>query len=150
MNSRIMAIGLAVMTLSGTANAANFCRINPYTKTEAAQGKVLFDSHCGLCHQYNLTGREPGNFKNEVPDINLLSESDTAFVDGAGGSVPPLIGKKFFDKMQKYDSVSAWSAFVSNAANSFPPKGKEDTPYTYLKIAAYVLYRNCGKDVPLS
>ena len=70
---KLMAIGLAVSTAAGAALAADFCRSNPYTKAEAAQGKVLFDSHCALCHQYSMVGREPGNDKNESPDINLLS-----------------------------------------------------------------------------
>lgn len=39
-----------------------------------------------------MTGRVPGNYMNESPDINLLSESDLKFLDGGGGAVPPLVG----------------------------------------------------------
>ena len=149
MNRWIKATAFAVATAGSAAQAADFCKTNPYTKAEAAQGKVLFDSHCALCHQYSMTGREPGNFKSEVPDINLLSESDAKFVDGAGGVVPPLIGKKYFQKVQaKYSSVTEWGSIASSAAQSFPPTGKIEIPYTYNKLAAYLLYRNCNLPVP--
>ncbi len=96
-----------------------------------------------------MKGREPGNFASESPDIKLLSDGEAKFVGDAGGVVPPLLSKAFFDKSQaKYSSVSEWGSFVSSAAISFPPVGKVDVPYTYLKIAAYVLCRNCGKPVP--
>ena len=146
MRTWIIALGIVAASASGAARAADFCRANPYTRAEAAQGKVLFDSHCALCHQYDMTGRQPGNHRNEMPDINLLSASDLQFVDNAGGVVPPLIGREYFRKSQaKYSSVSEWGSIVSSAAQSFPPSGKIEVPYTYLKIAAYVLYRNCGK-----
>jgi hypothetical protein len=141
----MMTVGVALAMSAGAAQAADFCKKNPFTKTEAAQGRVLFDSHCALCHQYDMTGREPGNFRNESPDINLLSQSDLEFVDNAGGVVPALIGKKYFDKVQaKYSSVMEWGSIASAAAQSFPPTGKIEIPYTYNKIAAYLLYRNCG------
>jgi hypothetical protein len=91
-----------------------------------------------------MTGREPGNHANESPDINVLSSGDLEFLDNAGGKVPPLIGAKFLAK-QKDKSLAEFSAFVSSAANSFPPTGKVEMPKTYFQIAAYVLYRNCGK-----
>ena len=150
MNRWTLAVALSVTAAAGSVHAADeLCRKNPYTKAEAAQGKVLFDSHCGLCHQYSMVGREPGNFRNEVPDITMLSEDDLKFLDGDGGQVPPLIGDKFFQKM-KNRSVADFSSFVSSAAISFPPTGKVELPYTYLKIAAYVLYRNCGKPVAVA
>ncbi len=149
MNRWGLVLGILATALSGTVSAADFCKANPFTQAEAAQGKVLFDSHCALCHQYSMTGREPGNSDKESPDINLLSESDVKFVDNAGGAVPPLIGKKYFAKVQKqYGSVMEWGSIASAAAQSFPPKGKIEIPYTYNKIAAYLLYRNCGKPVP--
>jgi cytochrome c len=142
----IMAMGLGVASVAGAVQAADLCKVNPYTKAEATQGKALFDSHCALCHQYDMAGRQPGNHKNESPDINLLADGDVTFLDNAGGVVPPLIGREFFKRTQtKYASVAEWSSMVSGAAITFPPSGTIDTPYTYLKIAAYVLYRNCGK-----
>jgi hypothetical protein len=134
----------ALSAIAGLAQADDLCAINPYTKSEAELGKVAFDSHCALCHQYNMTGREPGNHANESPDINVLSSGDLEFLDNAGGKVPPLIGAKFLAK-QKDKSLAEFSAFVSSAANSFPPTGKVEMPKTYFQIAAYVLYRNCGK-----
>lgn len=92
----IAAIAMAAMT--GVSYADNLCSINPFTKADAEQGKVAFDSHCALCHQYSMTGRTPGNSRNESPDINLLSESDLKMVDGAAGLVPPLVGDRFFKK----------------------------------------------------
>ena len=146
MNRWTLAIALTVAT-AGSAHAADeLCRKNPYTRAEAAEGRVMFDSRCALCHQYSMGGREPGNFANEVPDINTLSKADIEFMDGSGGVVPPLLGDKFFRKM-KGKSVAEFSSFVSSAAIAFPPAGKFEIPYTYLKIAAYVLYRNCGKTV---
>jgi hypothetical protein len=141
MNRWILAIALSAV--AGAAYADNLCSINPYTKAEAEQGKIAFNSHCALCHQYNMTGREPGNYKNESPDINVLSESDLRFLDHGGGYVPPLVGPKFFKK-QRGKSLTDFSAFVSSASDSFPTTdfGK---PKTYFLIAAYVLYRNCGK-----
>ena len=134
---------IALSAAVGSASADNLCRVNPYTKAEAEQGRIAFESHCALCHQYNMTGRTPGNYMNESPDFSLLSESDLRFLDGGGGSVPPLVGDKFFSK-QKGKTLAEFSAFVSSAANTFPTKGMV-VPLSYLQVAAYVLYRNCGK-----
>jgi hypothetical protein len=145
MNRWTLLLGVMLSAVAGAAQATEpLCKANPYTKPEATQGKALFDSHCALCHQYSMVGREPGNFEKESPTLDLLSEGDLKFLDNAGGAVPPLIGDRFFKKLQSR-SVSDFSSFVSGAANSFPPTGTVDMPYTYLKIAAYVLYRNCGK-----
>ena len=88
----------ALSAITGLAQAADLCAVNPYTTGEAKQGKVAFDSKCAFCHQYNMTGREPGNFERESPDIKVLTSSDVDFLDGAGGKVPPLVGKTFFAK----------------------------------------------------
>jgi mono/diheme cytochrome c family protein len=130
---------------AGSAEATQpLCKANPYTKDEATQGRALFDSHCALCHQYSMAGRQPGNADRESPKLDLLTKGDLEFMGNNGDVVPPLIGRSFFDKMQ-VKSVADFSSTVGSAAISFPPAGKVDTPYTYLKIAAYVLYRNCGK-----
>ena len=141
MNKWLLAIALSAVV--GAAYGGDLCTVNPYTQGEAKKGKVEFDSHCALCHQYTMTGREPGNYQNESPDINLLSASDLKFLDGSGGTVPPLIGAKFFNK-QKGLSLADFSSEVGGAANSFPTKNFQ-TPKTYFLLAAYVLYRNCGK-----
>jgi cytochrome c len=136
-------LAIAVSALAGNTYANNLCKVNPYSKAEAQQGKIAFDSHCALCHQYSMTGRSPGNYQNESPDINLLSASDLKFVDGAAGAVPPLVGEKFFKKWEGKTLVD-FSATVSSAANTFPTRDF-DLPKSYFLIAAYVLYRNCGQ-----
>jgi len=141
MNKWILALALAA--IAGTASGGDLCAVNPYTKAEAEQGKIAFDSHCALCHQYRMTGREPGNYKNESPDINLLSAGDLKFLDNAGGTVPPLIGAKFFKKKDAL-TLAEFSSEVGGAANSFPTENFQ-APKSYFLIAAYVLYRNCGK-----
>ena len=140
---KIWIVAIAMSAVAGVSYADNLCSINPYTKAEAEQGKIAFDSHCALCHQYNMTGRMPGNYQNESPDIGRLSESDLQFLDHGGGVVPPLVGAKFFKQWQGKTLVD-FSSTVSSASNTFPTTdfGK---PKTYFLIAAYVLYRNCGK-----
>ena len=136
-------VAIAMSAIAGVSYADNLCSINPFTKADAEQGKIAFNSHCALCHQYTMTGREPGNYKNETPDINMLSESDLRFLDHGGGVVPPLIGDKFFKKWQGKTFVD-FSSTVSSASNTFPTTDF-GSPKTYFVIAAYVLYRNCGK-----
>jgi Cytochrome c len=140
---KIWTAAIAMAAISGVSHSGNLCSINPYTKADAEQGKTAFNSHCALCHQYSMTGREPGNYKNESPDINMLSESDLRFLDHGGGVVPPLVGDKFFAKWQGKSLVD-FSSTVSSASNSFPTTDFGN-PKTYFLIAAYVLYRNCGK-----
>ncbi|HTV79650.1 MAG TPA: hypothetical protein VMF03_15445 [Steroidobacteraceae bacterium] len=141
MNRWIVAI--LISTAATSAGAADLCSINPYTLTEAQQGRAAFDSHCALCHQYSMRGRVPGNFANESPNINLLSEGDLKFLDNAGGNVPPLLGRKFFEK-ERHDSLLEFTNKVGGAANTFPTKDFK-APASYMQIAAYVLYRNCGR-----
>lgn len=134
-----------IASLISVAHGQDLCKVNPYTTAEADRGRVLFDSHCAFCHQTNLTGRQPGNSDNESPSFSVLSATDVAFVDNAGGVVPPLIGPQFFDKYNNKKTFVEFSSFVSGAANSFPPAGKIEMPQTFLEIAAYVLFRNCAK-----
>jgi hypothetical protein len=136
-------LGIALSAVAGVAGAGNLCSINPFSRDDALQGKVAFDSHCALCHQYSMTGRVPGEYRNETPDINVLSANDLNFVDGHGGSVPPLIGDKFFSKYA-HKSLVEFSTAVGGAANTFPTKDFQP-PKSYFLLAAYVLYRNCGK-----
>jgi hypothetical protein len=143
MQLKICLLAIAMSAVAGVSYAGNLCAINPYTKTDAEKGKLAFDSHCALCHQYSMVGRTPGNFMNESPDIKLLSEKDQKFVDGNGGVVPPLVGESFFKKQQANTFVQ-FSAEMGGAANSWPTKDFR-APDTYFWIAAYVLYRNCGK-----
>jgi hypothetical protein len=136
-------VAIAMATMISITHAGNLCAVNPYTRSEAAQGKVAFDSHCALCHQYSMQGRVPGNYLNESPDLKLLSDGDLKFLDNAGGNVPPLVGAKFFKKEQGM-TLLEFSSLVSSAANTFPTRNFE-LPKSYFQIAAYVLYRNCGR-----
>jgi cytochrome c len=63
MNKWMVAVAMSVV--AGTSYAGNLCSINPFSKAEAEQGKVAFESHCGLCHQYNMTGRQPGRRRRQ-------------------------------------------------------------------------------------
>ncbi len=136
-------LAVVLSAMAGAACAGNLCSVNPFTKAEAEKGRIAFNSHCALCHQYDMTGRQPGNSASEFPDINLLSEQDLKFIDGNVGLVPPLVGEKFFKKQQALTLVD-FTSQVGGASNSFPTIdfGK---PKTYLLLAAYVLYRNCGR-----
>lgn len=138
-----IALAIAMAVTCSIAQGKDLCAANPYTPGEAQLGKAAFESRCFQCHQLNMKGREPGNGANEFPDIKTLSQSDLDFMDGSGGVVPALVGKKFFDK-HKAKTLTEFSAFVSSAANSFPT-AKMKIPDTYFHIAAYILYRNCGK-----
>jgi len=140
---KIWIAAIAMSAMAGASYAGNLCSVNPFTKTEAAQGKIAFDSHCAFCHQYSMIGRQPGNYLNESPDIKLLSEGDLKFIDGNAGQVPPLIGEKFVSKWLGKTLVD-FSTSVGGAANSFPTKDFQ-APKSYFLLAAYVLYRNCGK-----
>src|SRR4051812_46200558 len=119
MKRRTQGIALAIfIATGGSAAAADLCKANFYTKAEATEGRKLFDSHCALCHQYTMVGRQPGNFRNESPPIDTLSDSDLTFLDHGGGNVPPLIGAKFFERMKvEKPSVAEFSSYVSSAAN---------------------------------
>lgn len=136
-------LAIALTSAAGISYAGDLCSVNPYTKTEAAQGKIAFDSHCAYCHQYSMTGRKPGNAENESPELSLLSESDLKFLDGNGGASPPLLGKSFMAQWQN-KSFLDFSSTVSSAATSFPTKNFEN-PKSFFLIAAYVLNRNCSK-----
>jgi hypothetical protein len=140
---KIWIAAIAMSVMAGVSYAGNLCSVNPYTKTDAEQGKIAFNSHCAFCHQYSMTGRQPGNYLNESPDLKILSESDLKMIDGNAGLVPPLIGEKFFSKWRDKSFVD-FSSTVSSASIAFPTKDF-GAPKTFFLIAAYVLNRNCGK-----
>lgn len=140
---KIWMVAITMSAMTSVSYAGNLCSVNPFTKADAEQGKVAFNSHCAYCHQFSMIGRQPGNYLNETPDITILSEGDLKFIDGNAGLVPPLVGDKFFKKWQGKTLVD-FASSVGGASNSFPTTdfGK---PKTYFLLTAYVLYRNCGK-----
>jgi hypothetical protein len=132
---------LALMLLAQTVAAADLCVNNTYTLDQAIKGRHDFDSSCGLCHLYNLHGRVAGSAKQEIPDIGLLDTNYLKTLDGNGGMTPPLLSKTFF---AKWKDQKAFSERISSAIGAFPPTNyvKVDSD---ARIAAYLLYRNCGK-----
>jgi hypothetical protein len=134
---------LALLLAVGTAHAGDLCIANSFTASQAEQGRRDYDSSCGLCHLYNLKGRVPGDYANETPDIGILDANYLKTLDGNGGGTPPLVGEKFF---RKWKDQKAFTDRISNAIGAFPPKNYVK-PESDLRIAAYILYRNCAKSV---
>jgi len=132
---------LALLLVVGPVYAGDLCKMNSFTTTQAVQGRRDYDSSCGLCHLYNLHGRVPGESQNETPDIGILDENYLKTLDGNGGMTPPLVGVKFFSK---WKDQKAFSDRISNAIGAFPPRNYVK-PDSDLRIAAYILYKNCGK-----
>jgi len=88
-----------------------------------------------------LKGRVPGEYQNETPDISLLNDNYIKTLDDNGDVTPPLVGQKFFGK---WKDQKAFVDRISNAILGFPPKNyvKFDSD---MRIAAYILYKNCGQ-----
>ena len=137
---RVCAALMGLLLVADLAQAGELCANNSFTMADARQGRALYNSSCGLCHQYSLAGRIPGNFQDETPDIRTLSPKYLETIDGNGGVVPPLLGEAF---LSKWKDQKAFSDRISNAIGGFPPQ-----PYTKAdsdrRIAAYILFRNCG------
>jgi hypothetical protein len=131
-------IGLLVLTQLG--HAGDLCRDNSFTPAQARHGRLEYESSCGLCHQYNLQGRFPGNARKETPDIGILDARYLQTLDGNGGVIPPLLGPAFFGK---WKDQKAFADRISNAVGAFPPKDYVK-PDSDMRIAAYILFRNCG------
>jgi mono/diheme cytochrome c family protein len=132
---------LLLVLIAVPAYADDLCQANTFTRPQAQQGKREYDSSCGLCHQYNLTGRVPGNYRNETPDIHILDANYMKTLDGNGGMIPPLLGEAFF---RKWKDQKVFADRISNAIGAFPPQNYAK-PVSDARIAAYILYRNCGK-----
>jgi len=131
---------MALMVAAHAIHAGDLCRANTLTRAQAVRGRLEYNSSCGLCHLYNLHGREPGNASNERPDIALLDANYLKTVDGNGGVVPPLLGAAFFGK---WKDQKAFTDRISNAIGAFPPKNYVKVE-SDARIAAYILYKNCG------
>lgn len=125
----------------GPVYADDLCKANSFTKSQAEQGRLEYDSSCGLCHLYNLQGRVPGEYQNETPDFRILNYNYMKTLDDNGGVTPPLVGQAFFSK---WKDQKAFLDRISNAISGFPPTNyvKFDSD---MRIAAYILYRNCGQ-----
>ncbi|MGH8220277.1 MAG: hypothetical protein ACREUT_17190 [Steroidobacteraceae bacterium] len=139
MNYKVSA--LALLLFVSPVYAGDLCKANSFTKSQAEQGKRDYDSSCGLCHLYNLKGRVLGEYQNETPDIRILNDNYMKTLDENGGGTPPLVGKKFF---RKWPHQKAFTDRISSAIGAFPPKNYVKF-YSDMRIAAYILYKNCGK-----
>lgn len=138
MNYQVSA--LALLLAVGPVYGGDLCKANSFTKSQAVQGKRDYESSCGLCHLYNLKGRVPGEYENEIPDVGILNANYLKTLDGNGGMTPPLVGEKFF---RKWKDQRAFTDRISSAIGAFPPKNYVK-PDSDLRIAAYILYKNCG------
>jgi hypothetical protein len=136
-----VAFALALWAIVAPTHAGDLCRENSFTKPQAVQGRWDYDSSCGLCHQFSLKGRTPGNYKNEMPDIAILDANYLQTLDGNGGMTPPLLGDVFF---RKWKDQNAFTDRISNAIGAFPPRNYVK-PDSDVRIAAYILFMNCGK-----
>jgi hypothetical protein len=123
------------------AHAGDLCSDTTFTMKQALRGGLEYESSCGLCHQYNLLGRSPGNFARETPDIKLLDAHYMSTLDGNGGVIPPLLGEAFFSK---WKDQKAFTDRISTAIGGFPPVNYQK-PDSDLRIAAYILFKNCGR-----
>jgi hypothetical protein len=132
---------LALLLTVGPVYAGDLCKENSFTKSQAEQGRLEYNSSCGLCHLYNLKGRVPGEYQNETPDFRILNYNYMKALDDNGGVTPALVGQEF---LEKWKDQKAFVDRISTAIMGFPPKNyvKSDSD---LRIAAYILYRNCGK-----
>jgi hypothetical protein len=132
---------LALFVIAHAACADDLCKANSFTRLDAERGRREYDSSCGLCHLYNLKGRVPGNAQHETPDIRVLDANYLKTLDGNGGMTPPLLSPVFF---AKWKDQKAFSERISSAIGAFPPKHYVK-PDSDVRIAAYILYRNCGR-----
>ncbi|HXR90540.1 MAG TPA: hypothetical protein VN750_09680 [Steroidobacteraceae bacterium] len=132
---------LALLLIVGPVYAGDLCKENSFTKSQAEQGKLEYNSSCGLCHLYNLKGRVPGEYQNETPDFRILNYNYMKTLDDNGGVTPALVGQEF---LGKWKDQNAFVDRISTAIMGFPPKNyvKFDSD---LRIAAYILSRNCEK-----
>ncbi len=139
MNQIVCAVAL-LLTI-GPVYAGDLCEANSFTKSQAQLGKREYNSSCGLCHLYNLQGRVPGESRHETPDIRILNDQYIKTLDDNGGLTPALVGRKF---LGKWPDQKAFVDRISTAISGFPPENyvKFDSD---LRIAAYILYKTCGK-----
>ena len=106
----------------------------PYTRAQAARGKVLYESTCGQCHQFSLRGRTgaPG----ELPALTSLPDSYVQTIDEHDGKVPPLLGASWASRWG-VKPASEYIARVAEAIKGFPPAGADDD--TAADLVAYFL-----------
>jgi len=105
-----------------------------YTPEQAARGKVLYESTCGQCHQFNLRGRTGG--PGETPALTRLPDSYVQMIDENDGKVPPLIGAEWASRWG-VKPASEYVTRVDEAIKGFPPAGANEA--TAVELVAYFL-----------
>lgn len=138
---RHMVATLVSLVLIGHASAGDLCKENSFTKAQAMKGRWAYDSSCGLCHLYNLSGRAPGQFGSETPTIGILDANYLKTLDENGGMTPSLVSDAFF---RKWKDQKVFADRVSNATGAFPPRNYVKD-VSEIEIAAYILYERCGQ-----
>ncbi len=145
--SLLLALLLALLPAFGAA--ADLCASLPlFTPKQVEEGKVYFESSCGLCHQFSLKGRQPGNLANEFPNsFEGFSDFYLKFLDNSGGSVPPLVGEKFMGKFKSFPEFMLYAPSASSTPQFYPPAAPKTDfwPDTNVRLAAYILSKNCEK-----
>jgi hypothetical protein len=140
---------LVLLAFVSPVYADNLCvNLNQFTQEEIQTGEKYFNSTCGQCHQYNLTGRKAGNAANEYPSFTNFPQSYLDFLDGSGGNVPPLIGESWMSKFKSFPEFVIYAPSAASTPMFYPtaaPKRGADWPQTYLRLAAYILYKNCER-----
>ena len=136
-----------IALLPSLAGAVDLCASQSlFTPQQVAEGKTYFDSSCGMCHQYTLRGREPGNLSNETPNsFEGFPEFYGKFVDNAGGNVPPLVGPKFMSRFKSFPEFMLFAPSAANTPQFYPPAAPKGSFWvdTQLRLAAYILSVNC-------
>lgn len=140
---------LLLALIPSLSGAADLCAsMNLFTPKQVEEGKVYFESSCGMCHQFTLQGRTPGNVANEIPNSFAgFSDFYLQFIDNAGGNVPPLVGEKFLSKFKSFPEFMLYAPSASSTPQFFPPAAPKTNfwPDTNVRLAAYILAKNCEK-----
>jgi len=140
-------ITLVFTLLPSFGFASDLCSsLNLFTPKQVEEGKTYFESSCGMCHQYTLRGRVPGNVANEIPNsFDGFSDFYLKFLDNSGGSVPPLVGEKFMSKFKSFPEFMLYAPSASNTPQFYPPVAPKTDfwPDTQVRLAAYILFKNC-------
>jgi len=145
-------LALLVVLLPSFASASDLCAsMALFTPKQVEEGKTYFESSCGMCHQFTLKGRQPGNVANEIPNsFDGFPDSYLKFMDNSGGSVPPLVGEKFMAKFKSFPEFMLFAPSAAKTPNFYPPAAPKTDfwPDTEVRLAAYILSKNCEKPAP--
>src|SRR5688500_1968057 len=119
----LLAMTASVYTQSTARAGATAPPSQPsYTAAQAARGKVLFGQYCATCHLDNLRGA-----------CGAEELSSAAYVCGATGNAPPLVGSSFMTRFHSVGDLLSrvkWT-MPANRQNSLSAPD-------YLNVVAYL------------